>query len=183
MKQKRYGRIGLDRHDLVRQRIAEGQSAIEIGEELNVFHETIRKFARKRGLKIQRHDMNMENHPSWKGGTTKDRQGYELQRVEADGPYGYLIRAIRAGDRRGYAPTHRIVMHEKLGREIQPGEVVHHVDGDISNNDPSNLELFASNGEHLAKTLKGKLPNWTPEGYSRIGKRQPPDPLDEAAQP
>ena len=112
--------------------------------------------------------MSMENHPSWTGGTTLDRSGYELRRVEVDGPYGYLIRALRRGDQRGYAPTHRIVMHDKLGRRLREGEVVHHIDGDVANNDPENLDVYPDNGAHLAETLKGKCPNWTQEGWDKM---------------
>lgn len=31
---------------------------------------------------------------------------------------------------------------------LKPGQVVHHIDGDRSNNDPSNLMVFDSHAEH-----------------------------------
>jgi hypothetical protein len=40
-------------------------------------------------------------------------------------------------------------MEKKIGRRLRDGEVVHHVDGDTANNDPSNLELFSSHSEHM----------------------------------
>ena len=153
---------------------------------LNVNKETICKFARKRGLQIQPAIQKMETHPAWKDGTTLDRTGYILRRVALDGPYGYLVRAVakrgRAGtDSTGYAPVHRIVMQDKIGRRILPGEVVDHIDGDKKNNDPDNLRLFASNAEHLRVTLKGKVPKWTPEGLARMTGR-PRKIRDEAYQ-
>ena len=45
---------------------------------------------------------------------------------------------------------HRIVAEESLGRSLAPGEVVHHIDGDKHNNDPRNLQVFASQAEHAA---------------------------------
>ena len=42
---------------------------------------------------------------------------------------------------------HRMVMEEVLGRSLEPTEIVHHKDGDRTNNDPSNLELM-SRGDH-----------------------------------
>lgn len=44
--------------------------------------------------------------------------------------------------------THRVVAEQMLGRPLLPGEVVHHIDGDKRNNDPSNLMVFVSQAEH-----------------------------------
>jgi hypothetical protein len=167
--------------------IEQGMTANDIAAAFGVNPETVRKFARKRSLTIQPQDVAGEHHPAWKGGHTKDRKGYHLRRVAKDGPYGYLIRAIakrgRAGsDPNGYAPVHRIVMHDMLGRPLAKGEVVDHIDGDIANNAPSNLRLFASNKEHLAVTLKGRVPNWTPEGRARMTGRPKHRP-EQPAQP
>jgi hypothetical protein len=63
---------------------------------------------------------------------------------------------------------HRLVMEEKLGRMLDKSEVVHHLDGNIRNNHPDNLQMFSANSVHLRRTLTGKRPNWTPEGVLRI---------------
>ena len=155
------------------QNLIEGElTAREIAQIFDVHPETIRKFARRRGLTISRGYHSMEQHPQWRGGTVKDSRGYLLQRVRADGPHGYLIRAHQ-GYAGGYAPVHRVVMHDKLGRPLRPGEVVDHIDGDIENNDPENLRVFGSNSEHLKWTLKGKRPNWTEEGFARMCAPRP----------
>lgn len=44
--------------------------------------------------------------------------------------------------------THRVVAEQKIGRLLLPGEVVHHIDGNKLNNDPSNLEVLSSQAEH-----------------------------------
>ena len=43
---------------------------------------------------------------------------------------------------------HRLVMEENLGRKLELSEVVHHIDGDKSNNDLDNLQLFPSRCDH-----------------------------------
>lgn len=64
---------------------------------------------------------------------------------------GYIMRKVKNhpyANRRGYAPEHRLVLEEKLGRFLTPRkELVHHIDGDRSNNDLSNLKL-TSPSEH-----------------------------------
>lgn len=177
-KDNRTGRIGRHRYEKLTAMIETGKTAAECADELSVNPETVRKFARKRGLPMTKTDMTMENHPCWSGGRTLDRSGYILVRVRQDGPYGYLIRAIarrgNAGqDSSGYAPLHRIRMHQKLGRRLRKGEVVDHIDGDRQNNDPANLRVFSNNAAHLKATLKGRVPNWSPEGRAKMTGRPP----------
>lgn len=109
----------------------------------------------------------MELNPAWKGGRYFDGDGYIIVIAPPDHPFATKCGRIR---------EHRLVMENELGRYLHPDEVVHHKDDDKTNNDPSNLELFSSNGEHLAATLKGKIPNWTKDGLKRIQQR-----IDHAA--
>lgn len=46
--------------------------------------------------------------------------------------------------------THRVVAAEKAGRELLPGEVVHHIDGNKLNNHPDNLEILPSQSVHAS---------------------------------
>lgn len=68
---------------------------------------------------------------NWRGGRTVTPAGYVLIRLP-DHP---------AADVRGYVYEHRLVMEEKLGRPLRPGERVRRKDNDPSNNDPANLRL------------------------------------------
>lgn len=43
---------------------------------------------------------------------------------------------------------HRIVAEKMLGRPLQSGEVVHHIDGNKRNNTETNLRIFGSQAEH-----------------------------------
>lgn len=49
--------------------------------------------------------------------------------------------------------THRAVMEKKIGRKLSSAEIVHHIDGNIDNNSPSNLHLFKNRSEHLKAHL------------------------------
>jgi hypothetical protein len=48
----------------------------------------------------------------------------------------------------GYVLEHRLVMAKSMGRPLRAAEVVHHIDHNKTNNDLSNLQLFASHREH-----------------------------------
>ena len=83
---------------------------------------------------------------------------------EAEGSSDYA----RIGRRR----AHRVVAERMLGRPLAPGEVVHHRDGSRRNNDPSNLEVFASNAEHMrAHAAEGPLGFATHEAAVAAGRR------------
>ena len=49
---------------------------------------------------------------------------------------------------RGKAYEYIVVASQMLGRDILPSEVVHHIDGNPSNNSPENLMVFVSNRVH-----------------------------------
>lgn len=57
------------------------------------------------------------------------------------GAGGYVY--VRTPDRRQIT-EHRYVMEQHIGRPLLPSESVHHVDGQRSNNDISNLELWTN---------------------------------------
>ena len=43
---------------------------------------------------------------------------------------------------------HRHIMEQHLGRKLKPDEIVHHIDGDNTNNDINNLQIM-SQSEHI----------------------------------
>jgi len=90
-------------------------------------------------------------------------QGYLY--CETDPPHP---QAEERGDRkRKYVYLHRAVLENELGRYLKDGEEVDHKDGDVTNNDPSNLVLrhlgehqreHALNGNEFWKTSPRNKP-------------------------
>ncbi len=90
--------------------------------------------------------------------------GPKERRIKKDGYVLLWMPGHHLASKQGYVREHRLVMERKLGRRLLPDEVVHHIDDDRANNDPDNLELFSSNGDHLRVTRAGHVPNWSDEG-------------------
>jgi hypothetical protein len=74
--------------------------------------------------------------------TKTDPRPYYIQQGQ-----GYL-KVLRPehprSDKNGYVLEHIVVMEEKIGRHLLPGETVHHKNGVRHDNDPDNLELWSS---------------------------------------
>ncbi len=71
---------------------------------------------------------------------TEYRLGVPYQR--RDGRYVLRLRDHPSASRSGTILRARVVMEQKIGRRLRPGEVVHHIDGDPANDDPENLALM-----------------------------------------
>lgn len=71
----------------------------------------------------------------WKGGKTHN-EGYV-----------YIWRPKHPKIKRGYIAEHRLVMEKHLGRYLESGEIVHHINGVKNDNRIENLKLF-SRKEH-----------------------------------
>ena len=86
-----------------------------------------------------------KDNPNWKG-------QYYVETLKPNYKQnGYVMRKVKNhpfSNKRGYVPEHRLLFEERLGRFLIPRkELVHHIDGDRSNNSISNLKL-TSPSEH-----------------------------------
>lgn len=75
---------------------------------------------------------------NWRGGKRKLDSGYV---------YIYAPQHPNATNN-GCVMEHILIAEEKIGRYLKKGEVVHHIDGDKTNNSPDNL-LVCTRAEHV----------------------------------
>ena len=87
-----------------------------------------------------------KNH-NWKGGTYKHSSGYIM-----------LSRPNHSRARkRGYVNRSILIAEVILDRKLNNKEIIHHIDGNKTNDNPDNLYLFSSNSTHISyHMLKNK---------------------------
>ena len=78
-------------------------------------------------------------NPNWQGGVSWSH-GYKYIRVSPN-------KRVKAS---------RLMMERMLRRKLKPGEIVHHKDGDTTNDSPDNLELLPSQSEHNRRHMTSK---------------------------
>lgn len=127
-------------------------------EVLGVSVSCVERNCKRLGLKTQRTGPRSgAGHTNWRGGR------------KFDGKYWHVWDPGHPNSTKsGYVAEHRKVMSAKIGRALTKNEVVHHIDGNPQNNDPSNLMIFQTNAAHLKHELTGRMPNWSEEGMERI---------------
>ena len=96
---------------------------------------------------VQGKNLSSSNSPWWKGGKISTSGGYVLI-YKPEHPF-----AQKKG--RGYVLEHRLVMEQHLGRFLGKNEVVHHKNGNRSDNLIENLVLMEK-GQHIIHHHKGK---------------------------
>jgi len=107
--------------------------------------------------------MTGERNPAWKGGVTYRRRKGSYANVKYVRAPEWALPMARKD---GYVMEHRLIVATMAGRPLTRTEVVHHLDHDPTNNAPSNLELWPSNGSHKAaehgRVVPGVANLWRP---------------------
>ena len=94
-------------------------------------------------------------NPQWKGGRLRSSQGYiEVWLSPNDFFYPMCMRITTGG---GYVLEHRLIVAKRLGRCLQPWEIVHHKDHIRDHNTEDNLELKSDIGHRQLTILERKI--------------------------
>lgn len=113
---------------------ADGMTIAEIAALVGCSRPPVQKTLRRLGLsrpaKPRTGALDGHRNPAWRGGRHARVDGY----IEVWTPTGKRL-------------EHRVVMERHIGRALAEHEVVHHRDGNKTNNDPANLEV-TTQSEH-----------------------------------
>lgn len=85
--------------------------------------------------------MNAERNPTRWQDENRDRAKHRAARL--DKGEGKSYRKLNGRH------EHRVVAEQMLGRPLEPGEVVHHINGNKRDNRPENLKVYRSQAEHM----------------------------------
>jgi hypothetical protein len=94
--------------------------------------------------------MKGENNPAWRGGRyIEPEKGYVMVR-QPDHP---------RARHNGYVLEHILVAEQMLGRPLEPGEEVHHINRQRGDNRPENLKIYQNHLDH-----------WMTEHYETVAR-------------
>jgi hypothetical protein len=141
--------------------LVEHKTLEEIGREYGITRQAVYYFVKKYGLSVKdAENVRFKCDTCGKESTsTRKRFKRSIKHFCSMECYkGYLCNSEYTQSRTGQRHA-RIVVEKYLGRTLRFGEVVHHIDGDNTNNDIKNLLVFGSHSEHLTHHHKVRQVN------------------------
>lgn len=118
----------------------DGTPSRDLAEQYSCDRKTITNIVHRHSGRMVWGDTAGPSSRNWRGGRIVTRRGYIVVYVALDDSF-----AIMRSGNGNYILEHRLVMAQHLGRPLLPGETVHHINGDRSDNRLSNLQLRVGN--------------------------------------
>lgn len=141
----RPGKLRLTKKDKdeIRRLYDSGKTIADVARATGRHFNTVRIFLKREHALVLRTKQIGPGGPHWQGGRTA-WNGYPYLWVAPNDPLASMATAA------GYVAENRLTMARMLGRPLLPTETVHHIDGDIKNNTPGNLQLRqGKHGKHV----------------------------------
>lgn len=105
---------------------------IEIAKKFNISRRCLQRFLYQNNIFRPKNRPIGNKNGKWKGGFLINRNR----------------KYIYQGPNKKYIEESRIIMEQKLGRKLDRKEIVHHINGNVQDNNPDNL-LVMSQNEHI----------------------------------
>lgn len=146
-----------EKQEIERLYLVEGLSACKIANLLNLNHNQIRNFVRKRG--IIRTKRESSKLASIKGVCNPPHvKGKANRRVDNHGYVDILMTDNPSANKSGYIREHRLVWEETHRKKLPSGWHVHHINGNPSDNRPQNLVALPSKKHaHVIPVIQKKV--------------------------
>lgn len=127
--------------DKIVERWEAGESQVSIAKDYNVKQVTLSNFLIRNGFSKEKlKDVSGHHNHKWKGGKIQhSKAGYIMIKINKYHKYYVMANTTN------YVMEHRLVMAEHLGRPLEKGEQVHHINGDKNDNRIENLQLMNRN--------------------------------------
>lgn len=100
---------------------------------------------------LKRRDYSGSNNPKWRGGKIK-LGGNRYAVYAPTHPYANLFGG-------SHILEYRLIAEKKIGRYLLLSEIVHHIDGNVMNNHPDNLDVMTQS-EHARRHGKETRREW-----------------------
>jgi len=134
-----------------------GLSSPKIGKIMNLTTGDITHILRTYAPYLKKHDRSGNKNSHWKGGITYDRGRKLIYTPNHPKPNKFGTHCYE----------YVLIIEKKLGRYLEKNEIVHHIDGDVTNNNINNLQVMPQK-EHIKLHKKNGDMEYIPKSKYRF---------------